>query len=91
MAAHLAKSPALAVNLRVICAFIAVVTAAGAVLSIVHGTRSFLQLSLEFAGVAAWGLLAFFGNKPGWSRTLTLAAFLVFVALSACRLVGVVV
>jgi hypothetical protein len=36
-------------------------------------------------------LLAFFGNKPGWSRTLTLAAFLVFVALSACRLVGVVV
>ena len=91
MAVHLAKTPALAVNLRIVCAFIAVLSAVGAALSIVHGTRSFLQLSLEFAGVAAWSLLAFFGNKPGWSRTLTLAAFVVFVALSACRLAGVVV
>ena len=91
MAVNLATTPALAANLRIVSGFTAVLSAVAAALSTVHGTSTALQLSLECAGVVAWGSLAFFGNKPGWSRTMTLAAFVVFVALSVCRLASVVV
>jgi hypothetical protein len=91
MTVNLATKPTLTANLRIVSGFIAALSAAGAALSIFRGTGVALQLSLGCAGVVAWGSLAFFGNKPGWSRTMTLAAFVVFVALTACKLAGVAV
>jgi hypothetical protein len=47
-----------------------------------------LQLVTSCAGSLLFGLLAIFGNKPGWSRTLTMAVAIVYAVLVFGRLFG---
>jgi len=51
-----------------------------------HGNR--IQIAGGLAGALAWGSLAYYGNRPGWSRYLTAVLLLVFAVLAVQRLVG---
>ena len=47
-----------------------------------------LQVVTSCAGSMMFGLMAIFGNKPGWSRTLTMAVAIVYAVLVFGRLFG---
>jgi hypothetical protein len=47
-----------------------------------------LQLVTSCAGALLFGLLAVFGNQPGWSRTLTMAVAVIYAVLVFGRLFG---
>lgn len=48
----------------------------------------FLQMTTSYASSLMWGLLAIFGYKPGWPRTLTMAAAVVYAILVLGELGG---
>jgi hypothetical protein len=88
MATDATRAPTLTKNLRILCALTAILT----IFNTTPWSQSTrLQLALGFAGALAWGTLALFGNKPGWSRLMALVALTAFVVLSLWRLAGVAV
>jgi hypothetical protein len=45
-----------------------------------------LRVATSCTGALLFGLLAIFGNKPGWSRTVTMAVAIVYAVLVFGRL-----
>jgi hypothetical protein len=41
-----------------------------------------------YAGSLMWGVMAAFGNKPGWQRDLTMAIALVYLILVVSKITG---
>ena len=41
-----------------------------------------------YAGSSMWGLMAVFGNKPGWKRSLTLVVAIIYLALVVGKILG---
>ena len=42
----------------------------------------------SYVGSLMWGVMAAFGNKAGWQRTLTLAIAIAYLALVVSKLLG---
>ena len=42
-----------------------------------------------YTGSLMWGLMAAFGNKAGWQRTLTMLVAVAYLALVVSKIVGV--
>ena len=71
--------------LRFVFGFIAVVTLLA---NAPWSQPNLLQMATSYAGSLMWGLLAIFGNKPGWPRTLTMAVAVVYAVVVLGKLVG---
>jgi len=79
------NGPRLSPIWRILCAFTAVLIFLG-MWQWSHGSR--IQVADGLAGALAWGSLAYYGNRPGWSRYVTAALLLVFAVLAVQRLAG---
>jgi hypothetical protein len=73
-------------NMRILFGFLAVVN----LLSYEPWSQtSALKMAIGYTLSLMWALMAINGNKPGWTKTLTLAVGITAIALIALRLAGV--
>jgi hypothetical protein len=86
MSANERKGPRLSPTVRILSALIAVL----ALLEMWEWPRGDrFQVAYGLAGALAWGSLAYWGDRPGWSRYLTAVLLVAFAALAAGQLAGV--
>jgi hypothetical protein len=85
MSVEAQNGPRLSPIWRILCAFAAVLIFLD-MWQWSHGSR--LQVAGGLAGALAWGSLAYYGNRPGWSRYVTLVLLLIYAVLAMRHLTG---